>query len=384
MDESAKRRTRDSHQLVLSIQSLQAIGRLRSKRPAGDCGETRSAATGRSLLIFRNARLEGESFMRKNAQTKPAEKGDSPIMAQMKKLFKHTRTGSFATRSRYQKACKTFVSFLDEKYGMKNLRNLQDKHLIAYIEHRQSLGIADKTIKTDLGAIRYLHDMVPNAKYTLATNAALQKNHDIALDKTIAVSGDRAWTNEEYQNMQQLLNSQTSISGTAQIAKDVMVLARTMGLRVSEAVCMRRSQAEQALRTGMYTVQNEAKNGLHRDVPLSSNARTMLEQRLLNIARGARVFIQKGEKAHEVVNRIEKHVERYRTSVTSSEGVSSRLDIKGHTNSLTFHGLRYNYVQDRMQEEQAKGASWTTAAEKITKEVGHGRVDVIRIYTNGR
>lgn len=322
--------------------------------------------------------------MKKNTQTKLAEKGDSPIMAQMKKTFKHTRTGSFATRSRYEKACKTFVSFLDEKYGMKNLRNLQDKHLIAYIEHRQSLGITDKTIKTDLGAIRYLHDMVPNVKYELATNAELQKNHEIALDKTVAVSGDRAWTNEEYQNMQQLLNSQASASGTAQIAKDVMVLARTMGLRVSEAVCMRRSQAEQALRTGIYTVQNEAKNGLHRNVPLSKDARTMLEQRLPKIERGARVFIQHGAKAHEVVNRIEKHIERYRSTVTSSEGISRRLDIKGYTNPLTFHGLRYNYVQDRMQEEQAKGASWTTAAEKITKEVGHGRVDVIRIYTNGK
>lgn len=322
--------------------------------------------------------------MRKNAQTKPAEKGDSPIMAQMKKLFKHTRTGSFATRSRYQKACKTFVSFLDEKYGMKNLRNLQDKHLLAYIEHRQLLGIADKTIKTDLGAIRYLHDMVPNAKYTLATNAALQKNHDIVLDKTIAVSGDRAWTNEEYQNMQLLLDAQAPASPIAQVTKDVMVLARTMGLRVAEAVCMRRAQAEQALRTGIYTVQNEAKNGLHRNVPLSPEAREMLMQRLPSVERGSRVFLSKGTKAHEMVNRIEKHLERNRVHITTAEGVTRRLNVKGHTNPLTFHGLRYNYVQARMQEEQARGACWTRAAEKITQEVGHGRIDVIRIYTNGK
>lgn len=224
--------------------------------------------------------------------------------------------------------------------------------------------------------------MVPNAKYTLATNAALQKNHDIALDKTIAVSGDRAWTNQEYQNMQLLLDAQAPASPIAQVTKDVMVLARTMGLRVAEAVCMRRAQAEQALRTGIYTVQNEAKNGPHRNVPVSPEAREMLMQRLPSVECGSRVFLSKGTKAHEMVNRIEKHLERNRVHITTAEGVTRRLNVKGHTNPLTFHGLRYNYVQARMQEEQAKGASWRHAAEKITQEVGHGRIEVIRIYTN--
>lgn len=45
-------------------------------------------------------------------------------------------------------------SFLDENFKLKNLRNVQDKHLIAYIEYRKGIGIADKTIKTVLGAIR--------------------------------------------------------------------------------------------------------------------------------------------------------------------------------------------------------------------------------------
>lgn len=37
-------------------------------------------------------------------------KGDAAALSQMKKLFKHNRTDSHATRNRYEKACSTFVS----------------------------------------------------------------------------------------------------------------------------------------------------------------------------------------------------------------------------------------------------------------------------------
>jgi len=310
-------------------------------------------------------------------------KGHSAIMNQTIKLFKHTRSGSYATRDRYLKSCKSFINFLDQRFKMKNLKNLQDKHVVAYVEYRQSEGISDKTIKNDLGAIRYLHDMIPDAKHTLSTNQQLKDQYDVYLEKTIAVDGDRSWTPTEYNHMQQLLSQQATHSPIAAITRDVCVIARTMGLRVSEAVCMRRSQAERAIRTGMYQVLGEAKNGMHRSVPLSPEVRSLLLERLPSVERGGRIFVSEGDKAHQVVNRIEKHLERVRGAVTTSEGAQRRLSIKGEVKPLTFHGLRYNYVQDRMKEEQEKGSSWKDAAQIVTREVGHGRVDVIKVYTNG-
>lgn len=312
------------------------------------------------------------------------QKGNSAIMNQAIKLFKHTRSGSYATRDRYLKSCKTFIRFLNEKFKLKNLKNLQDKHIVAYIEHRQNKGISDKTIKNDLGAIRYLHDMVPDAKYTLASNQQLKNEYDVYLEKTIAIDGDRSWTNEEYISMLQLLNQQAHTSEVAATTRDVCIIARTMGLRVSEAVCMRRSQAEKAIRTGMYEVLGEAKNGMHRTVPLSPEVHHLLLEKLKTTARGARLFIPETDKAHQIVNRIEKHLERVRSSITTKEGTQRRLSITGEIKPLTFHGLRYNYVQDRMQEEQTKGYNWNQAAALITKEVGHGRIDVIKIYTNDK
>ena len=55
-----------------------------------------------------------------------------------------------------------------------------------------------------------------------------------------------------------------------------------------------------------------------------------------------------------------------------------------HINELTFHGLRYAYVQDRVQQEIDKGFTLEQATERVTKEVGHERTDVIYVYLGGK
>lgn len=314
-------------------------------------------------------------------------KGNSPIMAQMEKVYRHTRANSFATRARYESSCRNFIGFLDEKFKMKNLRNLQDKHVVAYIQQRQAEGIAPKTLKNDLGAIRYMHDMIPNIKHELSDNKELKNAFSIALDKTPAVKGNRAWTDHEYNDMQQFVREMATSNGrgaeTAADVRDVMQLAKTMGLRVTEAVAMSRSQVEQALRLGSYQVKGEAKNGKWRQVPLSSQSRWVMESRIQGVPRGERLFIRPGEKTHAAVNRVEKFMQNNRDQFETVEGQETRM-YEGVANALTYHGLRYNYVQDRVREEMEKGYSKLQAAAIVTKEVGHERVDVIDVYLGDR
>jgi len=310
-------------------------------------------------------------------------KGKSPIMAQMEKVYRHTRANSFGTRARYESSCRNFVGFLDEEFKMKNLRNLQDKHVVAYIHYRQAEGVAPKTLKNDLGAIRYMHAMIPNVKHELSDNKGLKNVFSISLEKTPAVKGDRAWTGREYDTMQEFVRRLAESGGrgseTAADVRDVMQLARTMGLRVTEAVAMSRSQVEQALRTGVYQVKGEAKNGKWRQVPLSSLGKRLMESRIQDVQRGGRLFIRPGEQTHAAVNRVEKFMQNNRQQFETAEGREIRM-YGGNPNALTYHGLRYNYVQNRVQQEIEKGYSTLQAAAIVTKEVGHERIEVLNVY----
>lgn len=304
-------------------------------------------------------------------------KGKSSIMSQMEKAFRHARAGSFGTRARYKSSCAQFVSFLEERFKMKNLRNLQNKHLVEFIKSRQEEGIHPKTLKNDLGAIRYLHDQISNAKHELSSNQELKKQYKVHLDKTPAVKGDRGWTKEEYNNMRAI--AQDAGTTTGNDVRDVLTLCRTMGLRVTEAIAVHRSQVEDALRTGVYQVKSEAKNGKWRKVPLSTEAKQLFEERREVTKRGERLFVQSHEKTHQAVNRVVKFLQYHRINCETKEGRRKR-GYRGKTNPITFHGLRYDYVREQMENEIEKGLSYNQAADRVTKKVGHERIDVIKIY----
>jgi integrase len=308
--------------------------------------------------------------------------GKSTVEVQVDKIFKHTRQNSFGTRARYQDSARSFARYVHEKFKVQNIRNLSDKHVVAYIQQRQANGIAPKTIKNDLAAIRYMHDQVQNPRYKLSDNKVLKEEHGLVLEKTPQINGNRAWTNEEYLGMMAIAIQQ----GRQEIA-DVMELSRTIGLRITEAVAVSRAQVENALRTGVYQVKGEAKNGKHREVPLSKEARAIFEQRLANTPRGSRLFITQGEKTHMVVNRLEKFLEYHRGKVETTEGTIKRIYERNgemKINELTYHGLRYMYVQDRMEQELENGLQEDQAAALVSKEVEHERIDVIEIYRGGK
>ncbi|MBX4152311.1 phage integrase N-terminal domain-containing protein [Paenibacillus lautus] len=302
--------------------------------------------------------------------------GKSTIEVQVEKIFKHTRQGSYATRDRYKDSCLMFVRFCMKNFKMQNIRNLHDKHLAAFIEYRLRESTNPKTIKGDLAALRYMHDQIQKPRYELSDNKQLQEKYRISIGQTSQVNGDRSWAKAEYEGMLQIAKK----LGNSKVA-DCLVLARTMGLRVTEAAAVSRAQAEYALRTGVYQVKGEAKNGKHREVLLSPEGRRIFERRLPLTDRGARLFIQPGEKTHQVVNRMEKFVQHHREKVLTVEGITQRTDRRyGSDRTLTFHGLRYNYVQERMRQEIDKGYSRDAAASIVSQEVGHNRIDVIKIY----
>ncbi|KAA8787858.1 hypothetical protein EC604_28965 [Paenibacillus amylolyticus] len=302
--------------------------------------------------------------------------GKSTVEVQIEKLFKHTRQGSYATRDRYKDSCLMFARFCLDRFKMQNVRNIHDKHVAAFIAERLKQGIGAKTIKGDLSALRYMHDQIQRPRYGISDNAKLQEEYGLTIGTTHQVNGDRAWTTSEYDRMLQI-----AVELKNENVADCMVLARTMGLRITEAAAVSRAQAEYALRTGIYQVKGEAKNGKHREVALSPSGRRVLERRMASTQRGDRLFVRPGEKTHQVVNRMQKFVEHHRDKVLTEIGLNQRTDRRdGTSRSLTFHGLRYGYVQDRMEQEIQRGYSYDNAALIVSREVGHERIDVIQIY----
>ena len=187
------------------------------------------------------------------------------LMAQLDKLARHNRQGSFRTKERYYLAMKRFCLFLAEKYRLQKLANISGKHLVSYVLYMQGNDKSASTIKTDLAAIRFFHDKISNPKYTLPTNAEL----GAALERRCFGSIDRTWSNTEFNRMLAKALSEERYDYIL-----AFYLSRYAGLRIHECSRIDTATAERALREKAITIKGK---GVWNPLPgdISCLSRTM-------------------------------------------------------------------------------------------------------------
>ncbi|WP_078427519.1 site-specific integrase [Alkalihalobacterium alkalinitrilicum] len=96
---------------------------------------------------------------------------------------------------RYREALRAFCIHLAIYYHSSNFRNIQDKHLISFIEESKSSRVSVTTLKTDLAAIRKLHTLTRKTRYKLTVN-----NEVLGVEDRKKQIVDRAWTDTELEN----------------------------------------------------------------------------------------------------------------------------------------------------------------------------------------
>ena len=159
------------------------------------------------------------------------------LVAQLDRLARHNRQGSFRTKARYYEACKRFCAYLAAEYHLQKLENISGKHLVSYVLYLQDTGKSASTVKTDLAAIRFFHDKMSRPKYTLPTNSEL----GVELERRRFGQLDRTWSGPEFNR---LLGKAMAENRDDFIL--ALYLGRYAGLRIHECFRMDTAAAEQA------------------------------------------------------------------------------------------------------------------------------------------
>ena len=281
------------------------------------------------------------------------------LVAQLDKLARHNRQGSFRTKERYYEATKRFCRFLAEEYRLQKLANISGKHLTAHILKLQSDSKSASTIKTDLAAIRFFHDKIANPKYRLPTNAELS----VDLERRRFGGTDRAWSNREFN-----LFLITAINDGHEDYAAIACLSYYAGLRIHECFRIDTATAEQALRENALTI--KGKGGKVRTVPINDAIRIELQKMLEVTPRGHKLFIPDDVPTDAAIKRFQQYL------------ISIRPQIQDDTRTthLTHHGLRHTYAARTYQELIQQGISPLEASYRVSKLLGHERHDVTRIY----
>jgi integrase len=129
---------------------------------------------------------------------------------------------------------------------------------------------------------------------------------------------------------------------------------------------------QDALKEGDVTI--KGKGGRVRLVPVSPELRVELE-RILDKRGGARerkIFVEPGQKTHQVIRSIEKFIRDHRQEVTERK--------------ITEHGLRHSYAREEFERSVGDSKNrWRIKEAKmhVAVKLGHGRPEVTDIYLHG-
>lgn len=300
------------------------------------------------------------------------------LMARVDAIYRSDRKGSVDTRRTYYGAESRFCHFLAENYRLKNIKNMEARHLYSYVDYLQSSGKSASYIDTTLSGIRFYHER-SGSKNRLPENKALN------LEKRHPGKFNRAWTKEE---IEKACNIAFDMG-----AKDVNIALRLgayFGLRINETVRVRVYQVEDALNTGQFHVL-KGKGGQRRDIPIDTKEQTELLKRLLSYAKkngkNPDDYLLCDNHKDSVYNkkrRIQRWIDNHREKFIDPDRASKVEPGKKprSTERLGFHSLRHYYEQQYEKRLRAKSTMTDKQVRKEASEsLGHHRISVTKIYT---
>lgn len=252
---------------------------------------------------------------------------------------------------------KRFCRFLAETFHLERLANLAPKHIQAYVAYLQEQERAPSTIKTDLAAIRFFHDLIPEPRYLLPGNESLN------LERRSYGDVDRTWTDTEFQRMLALAQA----AGREDFVS-IMLLGRYAALRIHECFRIDTATAWNAIKD--YTLTIKGKGGLVRTIPLNHLLVSHLVFHISKTVRGHKLFVPDERQTHAAIKSLQ--------AFLHANQKAAREPGTGHV--LTFHGLRHTCAVTWYLNFRKDGKSPYEARKAVSRLLGHGRDDVTRIY----
>lgn len=278
------------------------------------------------------------------------------LKIQVNAVFKHSHECSFKTRETYQERVDMFAKFLAIEYHKKNIKKISNEHLTHYVQYMQKAGLSTSYVTTTMSAIRYFYKKSVGEKFKIKSNRALGVNIRSKKERT---GKDRAILDSDYN----ALLSDTVSSGNKEY-EYALRLGLTFGLRIHEFYKFRKSQINQALKSGELLI--KGKGGFVRSLPLGMTEIDLLKEVLRQVkSDNDRIFVQKKEKTHRKIEDLQEYIRESR----------SRED-----SSYTYHSLRHAYAQKLYRDLLKQGLSEFEARMIVSRRLGHDRIDITETY----
>lgn len=300
------------------------------------------------------------------------------LLNQIKPVIKRYTEGSYNTHKRYLSVGTRFCDFLGQTSNLQNFRNVQHRHVKAYVEFLQEKGCTPNYILTELSGIKWIHKRM-NPKSNLP-----QSNRSFHVDKRNPYRLNCSILPHEFDGLikEALRCDRMDVVVTAYLEK-------YFGLRHEESVTLRVHQIEYAIRNKQLNVKN-TKGGQARDIPVDTKMQEKILSRLL-------AYVKKNRKQSMDYLICDNHADSVKRKMKSLENWMNnhkkyfvdpnRTKLKEpgkkpREDTVHWHSLRHSYYQETKKRLLAEGRLTKAQIEKeLTEAMGHHRNDINNTYS---
>ena len=283
----------------------------------------------------------------------------------LKELCRHNKDGSYQTQADRKRILSLIADTLDS-LGFKKMSatSLKQKHSLALFKHWHSEGVSVGTIKNRMACLRWWASKINKPGVVFKTNEEYFKASNLEVQRRSHQKENKAWELTKA-HLEKVEDDYTALS---------LRLRYEFGLRREESIKFIVSDADQGDRIALKG--SWAKGGKDRTIPvLHQSQRQLLDD--ISKKSGKRSLISLDL--------------NYKQQLNHNNNIIKKANLK------FCHGLRHAYAQRRYLEltgwlcPKAGGPSRreltsdqrevdNRARKAITKELGHGRLDVLYNY----
>lgn len=276
------------------------------------------------------------------------------------------------TKKRYYSGTIQACKFFADNFNTQKFKNITAKQFRAVAEYWRDTQ-KPSTVQVNLSALRCYCKLAGNTNY-------LPENKELFLEKREPKKYNRAWLPHEIDKA-----IQEAERTKRPDIKNAILLSKQFGLRVSEVCNLKVSTLRLALGYNGPTI--KGKGGRIRYIPIEIDEQRTLLQKLYTEAKRKGLtdddfLISKTTKYGPLRQQesIENWVINHRKEFTDPDRQKKPTpNGKPRSAQITFHGLRHYFCQER--RKRLEDANDPRALKKLTEGMGHGRLEVLEVYS---
>lgn len=293
------------------------------------------------------------------------------------KLFSHKAKRSFSTKGTLADRWMVFSKWAKSARGITKMETITRDVLIAYGHHlKNRIDLGDLQPSTAQFYVSAVNSVMKTA--TKGGWDSVSPTKDCGIPKRNHIpKASKAMPQAEHDKIAGLVSDRIAV---------MMGLQRSLGLRFKESALLDAKIAlRQALAKGYVVISSGTKGGRKRKVPITTDAKILLE-RAIKIQCGQSLvpkgqsFVAFRRECYEVarVQGFNFHSERHYYAQQRFQEITG---VPAPVNTMVPRKQWTDYIAGYLEIDKTRAAEIDTAARLIiSEELGHSRVEVTRVY----